>query len=384
MKFWETNEDKGFDFDKSRSELIHNLDTISAMDVKEQTLYKKWVEFNEDLHTSYKRLPVLQSYYDKLWAPTDLSDYKQTIKEIQDLQPIVEISEDTTEWIDIRRLIHTMDFTANPGRNVKVFIKDRNTDKVLGLISLGSDITSLGVRDEYIGWTKEDKFTNGKLNNTTIATTIVSTQPLGYNFLGGKLIACLTTSPEIREHWKQKYDNVLVGVGTTSLYGIHSIYNGIPHFKTLGESKGMISIKPDDKYYDVWHQYIKVKYPEKYEKAINSTGPKQNVLNMIFREIGINTSHYNHGFKRGVFFSQMYENGNQFLCSKIQEQDLVMKSKFLKGNEYSINWWKDKAIKRYTTLYNENKLKPETLFYSDIIGISWEECKEKYLSEVGR
>jgi hypothetical protein len=384
MKFWETNEDKGFDFDKSQSELISNLDMISAMDVKEQTLYKKWVEFNEDLHTSYKRLPVLQSYYDKLWAPTDLSDYNQTIKEIQDLQPIVEISEDTTEWTDIRRLIHTMDFTANPGRNVKIFIKDRNTGKVLGLISLGSDITSLGVRDEYIGWTKEDKFTNGKLNNTTIATTIVSTQPLGYNFLGGKLIACLTTSPEIREHWKQKYDNVLVGVGTTSLYGIHSIYNGIPHFKTLGESKGMISIKPDDKYYDVWHQYIKVKYPEKYEKAINSTGPKQNVLNMIFREIGINTSHYNHGFKRGVFFSQMYENGNQFLCSKIQEQDLVMKNKILKGNEYSINWWKDKAIKRYTTLFNDNKIKPEKLFYSDVIGMQWQECKEKYLGEVGR
>jgi hypothetical protein len=328
MKFWETNEDKGFDFDKSRSELISNLDMISAMDVKEQTLYKKWVEFNEDLHTSYKRLPVLQSYYDKLWAPTDLSDYNQTIKEIQDLQPIVEISEDTTEWTDIRRLIHTMDFTANPGRNVKIFIKDKNTGKVLGLISLGSDITSLGVRDEYIGWNKQDKFENGKLNNTTIATTIVSTQPLGYNFLGGKLIAALCTSPEIREHWKQKYDNVLVGVGTTSLYGIHSIYNGIPHFKTLGESKGMISIKPDDKYYDVWHQYIKVKYPEKYEKAINSTGPKQNVLNMIFREIGINTSHYNHGFKRGV--------------------------------------------------------KPEKLFYSDVIGMSWEECKEKYLGEVGR
>jgi hypothetical protein len=62
MKFWETTEDKGFDFDKSRSEIISNLDMISTMDVKEQTLYKKWVEFNEDLHTSYKRLPLLQSY----------------------------------------------------------------------------------------------------------------------------------------------------------------------------------------------------------------------------------------------------------------------------------------------------------------------------------
>ena len=124
MKFWDTTIDT-FDFDKSRSELISNLDMISAMDVKEQTLYKKWVEFNEDLHTSYSRLSVLQSYYDKLWAPTDLNDYNQTIKEIAELEPIVEISEDTTTWTDIRRLIHTMDFTANPGRNIKIFIKDR-------------------------------------------------------------------------------------------------------------------------------------------------------------------------------------------------------------------------------------------------------------------
>ena len=143
-----------------------------------------------------------------------------------------------------------MEFQANPGRNVKCYVKDRTSGKILGQICLGSDITALGVRDQYIGWTKEDKFKGGKLNNTSIATTIVSTQPFGYNFLGGKLIAALATSPEVREYWKKKYNNVLVGLGTTSLYGIHSQYNGIPHFKTLGESKGKISTKPDDSVYD--------------------------------------------------------------------------------------------------------------------------------------
>ena len=35
-------------------------------------------------------------------------------------------------------------------------------------------------------------------------------------------------------------------------------------------------------------------------------------------------------------------------------------------------------------LHKENRLKPEQLFYSDIIGMSWEETREKYLGDIGR
>lgn len=402
MKFWDTTIET-FDYDKSRSELINNLDTILGMSVQEQTLYKKWVELNEDLHSNYSNLPAYASHYDTIWKPTDLMNKDLTIKEINSIYPIIEIvkdSDDASKWSDARRMIHTMDFTANPGRNVKIYVRDRESGKLLGLISLGSDITSLGVRDAYIGWNKEDKFVNGKLNNTTIATSIVSTQPFGYNFIGGKLIAALTTSEEIRNHWKDNYGDLLVGVLTTSLYGIHSMYNGIPHFKTLGESKGLISIKPDDKYYDPWHQWLKTTHKDWYDIYIMrerdrngqsmgyDVGPvssmKQKTLNKIFKELGIKQGAYNHGFKRGVYFAGMYENGNDFLCSKIEEKHLVMKPKFMQGLDYTMNWWKPKAINRYLKLHSENKLKPETLFYYDVIGMSWEECKEKYLGEVGR
>jgi hypothetical protein len=286
-----------------------------------------------------------------------------------------------------------MDWNANPGRNVKCFVKDKVSGKILGLISLGSDITSLGVRDTFIGWTKKDKFEDGKLNNTTIATTLVSVQPFGYNMLGGKLIAALATSPVIRDYWYKKYNNILVGVGTTSLYCGYSQYNSMPHLKKLGESKGMISIKPDDKYYDVWHHWLQTEKSDWYKKeiedaAVNKSGPvsgvKQKILGQIFKEIGVKPNHYNHGFHRGVYFAQMYENGNQYLCGKITQQELQIKDKFKRGDVYTIDWWKKKAVNRYTTLFNDNKIKPETLFYSDIIGMSWQECKDKYLHEVGR
>ena len=39
------------------------------------------------------------------------------------------------------------------------------------------------------------------------------------------------------------------------------------------------------------------------------------------------------------------------------------------------------VIRRYTTLFNDNRIKQETLFYGDVVGMTWEECKEKYLGE---
>ncbi len=408
MKFWDTGDTPqtaGFDFDKEKKALIDNLDYLFAMSVEEQTLYKKWIEWNANLYDSMTKLPALQMYYDSLWKPTDLTNKELTIKEIQELDPYVDIVDDdpiqATKWSDIRRLIHTMDFTPNPGRNVKIYVKDRTSGKILGQISLGSDITSLGVRDNYIGWQKEDKFEKGKLNNTSIATTIVSTQPFGYNFLGGKLIAAMATAPEVREYWKSKYNNTLIGIGTTSLYGIHSQYNGIPHFKTLGESKGKISIKPDDKFYDPWHHWLKENRADWYaeeiteERARNGanmgyerngpvSGIKQKILTKIFRELGIKADQYHHGFQRGVYYANFYENGNDFLCSKIEEKDLILKKKFAQGHEYTMKLWKEKAINRYTKLHDEGKIKPEVLFYIDAIGLTWEQMKEKYLKEVGR
>ena len=403
MSFWDTEPQKPvFDFESEKAKLKENMDYLMTMSVQEQTLYKKWVELQEP--TMIQAKDQIASYYDSQWKPTDINNKELTIKEIESLDPYVEIVDDpkeSTKWAAVRRMIHTMDFTANPGRNVKINVKDRVSGKLLGQISLASDVTAMGVRDNFIGWTKDNKFVDGKLNNTTIASTIVCTQPLGYNFLGGKLIAMMTTTPEVREYWNSKYKNVLIAVGTTSLYGIHSQYNGIPLFKTLGESAGKISLKPDDKFYDPWHQWIKENRAQWYkdnisdERARNGanmgyeangpvSGIKQKILGQIFKECGIKATEYHHGFKRGVYMAMMYENGCEYLRNEITEDKLILKDKFKQGTEYINKWWKKHAISRYTKLHDEGRIKPEHLFYIDAIGISWEEMKAKYLAEVGR
>jgi hypothetical protein len=406
MSFWDSEPEKPeFNFEREKQQLIQNMDYLMGMSVQEQTLYKKWVELQDP--TMVKDKSQIASYYDIQWKPTDIYNKELTIREIESLEPYVEIVDDnpkeSTKWAQIRRMIHTMDFTANPGRNVKINVKDRVSGKLLGQISLASDVTSMGVRDEYIGWSKDDKFVKGKLNYTTIASTIVCTQPLGYNFLGGKLVAMMTTVPEVRQFWKDKYGQTLIAVGTTSLYGIHSQYNGIPLFKTLGESKGKISIKPDDKFYDPWHQWLKENRADWYQDSITNerirnganmgtgegasgpvSGIKQKILTQIFKECGIKANEYHHGFKRGVYLAMMYENGREFLCDKITQDELVLKDKFKQGTDYINKWWKKHAISRYTKLHDDGKIKPEHLFYIDGIGLSWEEMKAKYLGEVGR
>ena len=384
------NTEEEFNFEEMKQKLIDNLDMLKNMSVQEQTLYKKWQEFNKDekLMSQITSLDVISN---QLWKPTDINNLEQTIQEINDMEPIVEYTQDNAKWTLLRQGISSMEFVANPGRNIKFYVKDKVSNKYLGVICMGSDVTSLGSRDEYIGWTRDNKFKDGKLNHTAIGTSIIATQPLGYNFLGGKLVSALVTCSTIRDKWQEMYNETLVGATTTALYGIHSQYNGIPHWKTLGETKGKISIKPDDSAYDVWHQWLKDNKTEKYEKLVElrpngqpQTGIKQKIIQMIYQELGIKRAKYEHGFKRGAYYADIYENGRPFLRNEINEDELVMKEKYKLDYDRIINWWKPKAIRRYEKLHKENRLKPESLFYSDIIGMSWEETKEKYLGDIGR
>ena len=379
-----------FNYEAEKQKFIDNMDFLKEMSVQEQTLYKKWQEFNKDekLMSQITSLDVISN---QLWKPTDINNLEQTIQEINDLEPIVEYTQDNAKWTLVRQGISSMEFVANPGRNIKFFVKDSVTDKYLGVICMGSDVTSMGPRDEFIGWTKDNKFKDGKLNHTAIGTSIIATQPLGYNFLGGKLVSALVTCSTIRDKWQEMYNETLVGTTTTALYGIHSQYNGIPHWKTLGETKGKISIKPDDSAYNVWHKWLKENNTEKYNKLTElrpngqpQTGIKQKILQMIYKELDIKRAKYEHGFKRGVYYGDIYENGKSFLRNEIKEDELVMKEKYELDYDRIINWWKPKAIRRYEKLHNENRLKPESLFYSDIIGMSWEETREKYLGDIGR
>ena len=362
-----------FDFKKDKESFIEHMDALKVQDVQEATLYKKWVELKQFDNT--KDVVATGLVKSMLWAPTDIFDKEKTIEEINNLKPQIIICEEGTQFYDmwkyLRLLIHTMEFSIGIGRLIKILVFDVNTNKVIGLASIASDVISIGVRDKWIGWTKEDKFEKGKLNQTCIASTIVATQPFGYNFLGGKLIASLLCTKDVRDAWEKKFNQKLVGMTTTSLYGGHSMYQRIPFWKKLGKTTGKILLKPDNEQFQRWSGWLKENYLQEYEHASCGkagiisqendkwvwtfkdtvrehattrdelvdqlaeqkfsvhdnnvvhdlrgklvhppSGPKQNVINKIYNHLGMKASQYVHGFKRGVYFASFYENTKEIL-----------------------------------------------------------------------
>jgi hypothetical protein len=193
-----------------------------------------------------------------------------------------------------------------------------------------------------------------------------------------------------RDAWQTTYGDELVGITTTSLYGTHSMYQRIPYWKEIGETVGRIFLKPDDKYYNVWREWLienrHDKFMSKTRTSANGlvTAVKQKTLTMILQELQLSQAYYMHGFKRGVYYAPLYENTKDFLCNKITSDQLKL-SKNLQNDMSSIlDWWRPKAINRYLKLHSESRLKPDILFYNRMINTEWEDAKTQFISEVGR
>jgi len=383
---------EAFDYGLNKFKFVENLDFLKAMSVEEQTFYKKWIELQSLNNYANKACQAKA----KIWKPTDLNDEELTIKEIENLRPkVVHVTNNKlldNDWVMLRTFVHTMEYAQTPGRFVKFLITDGNDDdpRYLGVISMSSDVITITDRDNYIGWTPEDKLKNKKLAHSAIGSCIMSTQPFGYNFLGGKLVASLVTAETVRNAWQALYNQLLVGITTTSLYGSYSMYNSLKWWHKCGTSAGKMSIKPDDAIYKVWHDWIKKNKAEKYKDAMTQregvsgpvTGAKTRVLNMIFSELGVKSSAYVHGFERGTYYACPYKNSKDFFCSNITEDKLVFNQ--LYTEKAIVDWWKPKAIARYKTLKAENRLKPDVLYYDKMIGMDYQSAKNTYFSEVGR
>ena len=379
-----------FDYKGEKKKFIDHMNFLKNMSAIEQTFYKKWIELKSYRDDYVSNSSIVKA---KIWTPTDLNNEKTTIEEINSLNPTVEYVDNERsemDWLLLRVFGHTMEFTQTPGRFLKFLITDGNIEdkKYLGVVSISSDVISIFDRDKYIGWTSDNKLKgNKRINNSAIGSCIMPTQPFGYNFLGGKLVACMAISSLIKNKWKELYNNVLVSETTTSLYGSYSMYNRIPYWRLCGKSEGKMPIKPDDFFYETWHHWIQENKSDEYKKVMtqkdNVSGPvKGKSLTMIFNELGIKNSNYQHGYERGIYFSTFYENSKDFLCDRINEEDLIPKKDFTDNN--MINWWRIKAISRYIKLKQENRLNSEILFYNKMGRMSYDEAKSIHLKEVGR
>jgi hypothetical protein len=286
---------------------------------------------------------------------------------------------------------------SNIGRNLFYTVIDQQSGKYLGVICISSDFLDLTPRDNAIGWSRDVKTQQGMVNHTAIGSTIVPLQPLGFNYMGGKLLALLCLSDTVQLDWKVRYGDTLVGVTTTSLYGNTksnglSQYDGLEHWNKMGFSSGSVAFEPTRKTKRMVFDWIRENHPRKYFEwweAKNVGGMplkrdhKNRSLNFAYSKLGIPKNLIRTEHQRGIYFSPLYKNTFEYIRKEITDKDLI--KSFDTSTESLTDIWKTKYAKgRISMLKKKNTVSYESLFYDDLIYLSWEETKSRYLPQVGR
>jgi hypothetical protein len=400
--------------DDLKQALIKDLSYVSSMNVKEYTLYQKWCEVKDryptvETNSFFDDKPamqkpeqgvVIQEVKNNFWLPEDPEEYLELEPELIWTDG-AEIQSHTNAkgseiWNALRTFLSTMKNNSNIGRNLNFLIRDKKTKKWLGVTCMSSDFLDLTPRDEFIGWDRTRK-TQKMINHTCIGSTIVPIQPLGYNLVGGKLLALLCLSDTVEKTWEYQYKDKLVGVTTTSLYGKTkeiplSQYDRLKHWKKMGWTAGSVSYEPTKPTRMMIQNWLKKNHTYKYFEwyvAKKDTGQphKRDHRNrshtFTYNQLSIDKKLIKSDHARGIYFGELYENTREFLKEEIEQDKLIRK--FDNSTQALTELWKNKyAKKRLASLTKQGRVSTETHFYDDIIYLSWEETKQKYLPQVGR
>lgn len=392
-----------------RDRTIRELTYVSQMDVKEYTLYQKWCEIKEkyptvkvvDLWEGDKEVladegqrRAIQEIKANFWNPTDPDEYLALEPELVCTNKGKDLPE---LWNCIRTFSSTMKNNSNIGRNLNFIVRDKPTKKYLGVICISSDFLDLTPRDTFIGWSREKKTQGSMINHTAIGSTIVPLQPLGFNYVGGKLLALLCLTTDIQELWEKTYGDKLVGVTTTSLYGKTkagglSQYDNLDYWQPMGFTAGSVSFEPSRKTRKDIEHWLRKNHTRKYFEwyvATNSSGQpykrdhKNRSLSFTYSKMNVPKEVIKTDHARGIYFTPLYDKTCEFLRGDDDGKDMTKLFDTDIGN--ISNLWKMKHAKpRIKQLVKKGNVSHESLFYDDLIYLTWEEAKNKYLPQVGR
>ncbi len=266
---------------------------------------------------------------------------------------------------------------APVGRNVKVAVREKNTGKFVGFIRLGSPVINCRPRNEMLGqvFTQTPEGAKRFNNSAMMGFVIVPSQPFGYNYLGGKLLAAICTSHEMREIVNKKYNMNLCLFETTSLYGSSkttSQYDGMkPYIRYKGLTESDFLPMMHGKPYSELRDFVQSKVGELVDKDVSSKKLKISMKIIALTKAALK------GTPEGVEFQTIIDNAKNLTEQKrYYVSDYGFKNmvdfvngtcdNLVKGDNYEkhnleniVKWWKHKATNRYETLKSEGRLRNE-------------------------
>lgn len=349
----------------------------------------RFINFYQDLESiqdyflARKKEKIVDINHDK-YTKNMFDDYSV---EPKDMEFEIEVIEGSL-FNPSTQIITSLPLESQIGRQIMMGIKEKTTNKYVGFIRVASPVLSIKPRNDFFGETIRATAVNRHMINGAI---IVPVQPFGYNYLGGKLLALISCSHEIKNMLKEKYGDKIdtCFFETTSLYGDikgMSQYDGLkPYIRYQDMTESDLFLFPTEEVYGPIRTKMRELYgnPEWGGNTVDPvpSGPKMREFNKAISVLKNHLKHYDidaynefHSFtkthmkaktKKRYYYSNFgYDNVIEHVNSG-GEIPLIEGQNFHKHKlSHMIEWWKGKAQKRYEKLVEENKLRHEMEIYT--------------------
>ncbi len=240
---------------------------------------------------------------------------------------------------------------AIPGRTHKWIVTEKKTNKIVGVVRFGSPTINSKPRNNYFDKVVPLKEIN---RDFVMGFNIVPTQPFGYNYLGGKLLALLASSYELKRQFDDKYGTDIKYFETTSLYGTTkgmSMYDGLkPFLRHIGDTESkFLPLFHDDEFRDFFNWFNVRNNNERLISADKSSKKikiQTKMISIIRKSL------------------KDKEKLKEFNDSITHAMSLTEKKRYYLGDfrhtaQQAIEWWKKKASKRYDKLTKEGRVRRE-------------------------
>ena len=264
----------------------------------------------------------------------------------------------------------------NPGKTLKLVVKEMNTNTIVGFIRFGSPLINSKPRNDFLGDVPDLDIFNKR---AIMGFNIVPVQPFGYNCLGGKLLAAICCSHASRRMLNQKYDTEFCLFETTSLYGNikgASMYDGMrPYLRYKGDTESKFLLTLGEEIYPEMKEWFterndgeelihkgassrKLKMQQKFLSIIKTSLKEHDnkAYELFSKEIAkasdVTTQ------KRFYMSTYGYENARDVLLGKT---NVLTKAENYNRFELEniITWWKKLATKRYDNVVKDGRVRKE-------------------------
>ena len=266
-----------------------------------------------------------------------------------------------------------------PGRELRWMVYEKRTQKIVGFIRFGSPTINSKPRNLWLGQPANLSLLN---RHTAMGFVIVPSQPFGYNFLGGKLLALLCVSHFARETLNKVFEKDIALFETTSLYGSTtsaSQYDGLkPFFRYKGLTESKFLPLLHDRVFHKLHDHFtllnnntpltdnkasskKMKRQAKMiasiKKSLKDQDKLQHFNSVIEMAFGLT--------QKKRFYISDYGYGNVREVIRGDQDKLIHGQNWDKFHlDNIISWWKRKATKRYETLKRDNRFRDKVELWS--------------------